>query len=246
MFKHRGNNRTFRHNFRLAAFLSFTAGLVNICGVLALGVLTTNITGHFAYFAEGVLKKDDLFGVYFLLYIIAFLAGSFVSSFLTEYLIVKNSKAPHTLSMFLEILILLILGLYGNYFINHGFDKRLLASFLLFAMGVQNSLVSKISNSTVRTTHLTGLFTDLGIELSQLFFFKEQSQRQKLLHSINLRLGIVAFFFSGCVSGGFLFVAIKFKTLLVAAFILILAMVYDNILLRFYKIRKNIKPSITI
>jgi hypothetical protein len=26
--------------------------------------------------------------------------------------------------------------------------------------------VTKISQSTIRTTHLTGLFTDLGIELS--------------------------------------------------------------------------------
>ena len=39
----------------------------------------------------------------------------------------------------------------------------------MFAMGLQNALVTKISNATVRTTHLTGLFTDLGIELSQLF-----------------------------------------------------------------------------
>lgn len=243
MFKHRGNSRTFRHNFRLAAFLSFVAGLVNICGVLALGVLTTNITGHFAYFAESVLKKDDLFGVYFLLYIIAFLAGSFISSLITEYFLIKGSRTPHSMSIFIEILILLTLGLYGDYFINCGFDKRVLASLLLFAMGLQNSLVSKISNSTVRTTHLTGLFTDLGIELSQLFFYHGENERQKLLHSINLRLGIIAFFFSGCVCGGFLFLIMKFKMLLIAAFIMILALIYDYFLLRFYKIKKNLRPN---
>jgi uncharacterized membrane protein YoaK (UPF0700 family) len=37
-------------------------------------------------------------------------------------------------------------------------------------MGLQNALVTKVSQATVRTTHLTGLFTDLGIEFSQLFF----------------------------------------------------------------------------
>jgi uncharacterized membrane protein YoaK (UPF0700 family) len=243
MFKHKGNSRTFRHNFRLAVFLSFVAGLVNICGVLALGVLTTNITGHFAYFAEGVSKKENLFGAYFLLYIVAFLTGSFVSSLLTEYFIVKESKAPHSLSIFLEILILLAMGLYGDSFINRGFDKHLLASSLLFAMGLQNSLVSKISNSTVRTTHLTGLFTDLGIELSHLFFLNSESERKKLLHSINLRLGIIAFFFSGCVIGGFLFFVMKFKMLIVASFIMILALIYDNILLRFYMIKKNLRPN---
>jgi uncharacterized membrane protein YoaK (UPF0700 family) len=45
-------------------------------------------------------------------------------------------------------------------------------------MGVQNSMVTQISNSIVRTTHLTGLFTDLGIELSQLFFIKKPNERK--------------------------------------------------------------------
>ena len=221
MFRHRGKARTFQHNLRLAVFLSFVAGVVNICGVLALGVLTTNVTGHFAYFAESVSKGDELFGVHFLLYIVAFLAGSFVSSLLTEYFIAREHKAPHTLSIFLEILILSVMGFSGDYLINHGFDKRVLA--------------------IARTTHLTGLFTDLGIELSQLFFYNEEAQRSRLLHSIKLRLGIIAFFFAGCAIGGFLFFPFRLKTLLLAAFIMILALLYDNMLLRLYKIRKYFK-----
>lgn len=243
MFRHRGSSRTFLHNFRLAAFLSFVAGLVNICGVLALGVLTTNVTGHFAYFAEGALNKGDLFGAYFLLYIVAFLAGSFVSSLLTEYLLIKGSKAPHSLAIMVEIAILLTMGLLGDYFMSSGIDKRFLASLLLFAMGLQNSLVSKISNSTVRTTHLTGLFTDLGIELGKLFFPNEENEKKKLLHSIKLRLGIIVFFFSGCASGGFLFLAMKFKVLIIAAAIMVLALVYDNMLLKFYRFRKQLRPG---
>ena len=43
-------------------------------------------------------------------------------------------------------------------------------------MGLQNALVTKVSQSVVRTTHLTGLFTDLGIELSQLFFYRKMSE----------------------------------------------------------------------
>ena len=63
-------------------------------------------------------------------------------------------------------------------------NPNIIACSLLFAMGLQNSLVTKISNATVRTTHLTGLFTDLGIELSQLFFYKEPQMKQKLYSSI--------------------------------------------------------------
>jgi uncharacterized membrane protein YoaK (UPF0700 family) len=219
------------------------AGLVNICGVLALGVLTTNVTGHFAYFAEGVAMQHELFGAYFIFYILSFLAGSFASSFINEYYILRKSKAPNSLAIALEITILLVIGLFGDYLIARGFERRIIACFLLFAMGLQNSLVSKISNSAVRTTHLTGLFTDLGIELSQLFFYKEGGQRQKLLHSISLRLGIVAFFFSGCVIGGFLFLSLHTRTLIVGALVLVLALIYDNIRLRFYRVRKNLQHT---
>ena len=169
MFRHKGKARTFRHNFRLATFLSFIAGIVNICGVLALGVLTTNVTGHFAYFAETVLKKGNVAGIYFLLYILAFLAGSFVSGMLTEYFTSKDHNAPHNAAMFTEIFLLTATGLFGDAIVGSGHYLPQLACVLLFAMGLQNSLVSKISNSAVRTTHLTGLFTDLGIELSAVF-----------------------------------------------------------------------------
>jgi len=243
MFRHKGKARTFTHNFRLAAFLSFIAGIVNICGVLALGVLTTNVTGHFAYFAEGVLKKSDTFGVQFLFYLLAFLSGSFISSLLTEYYIHKEKRSPHNAAMLLEILLLLIIGLFGNRFINDGISKPLLACTLLFAMGLQNSLVSKVSSSAVRTTHLTGLFTDLGIELSQLFFYKEANQRQQLLRSIGLHSGIIFFFFAGCVAGGICYLFIGLNTLVVATIILILTLIYDNLTLGYYRVRRRLRTG---
>jgi len=241
MFRHKGKARTFKHNFRLAAFLSFIAGLVNICGVLALGVLTTNVTGHFAYFAENIIKGNNLSGLYFLFYILAFLLGSFVSSFLTEYFTAKGNESPHSPAMFLEIFLLVITGAAGGFLVNKGIALELLACTMLFTMGLQNSLVSKISNSAVRTTHLTGLFTDLGIEISQLFFYKEESQRKRLLNSIGLRGGIIAFFFLGCTVGGFLYLSIKFKTLIVAAIILFIALIYDQLRIGYYKVRKRLK-----
>lgn len=60
-----------------------------------------------------------------------------------------------------------MIGIFGSNLMLE--NSNIIAFSLLFAMGLQNALVTKISNATVRTTHLTGLFTDLGIELSQLF-----------------------------------------------------------------------------
>jgi uncharacterized membrane protein YoaK (UPF0700 family) len=229
MFRHRNSERTLMHNVMLAGFLCFTAGIVNICGVLQLGTLTTNVTGHFAYFAENVLRGQIMVGFSFLFFILAFLAGSFVSSLLTEYCLAKKYSSPHNPALFIEITLLLALGLGGNYLLAQGVSRAALASVLLFTMGLQNSLVGSISNSAVRTTHLTGLFTDLGIEFSQLFFYREASQRKQLTNSIKLRGSIIAFFFLGCAVGGLLYAWLNFAILVVAAITLITALFYDTV-----------------
>lgn len=66
MFRHKGKNRTFIHNLRLATLLSFVAGIVNITGVLAVKTLTTNVTGHFAYFAEELMLNNYSAAITFL------------------------------------------------------------------------------------------------------------------------------------------------------------------------------------
>ena len=111
-------------------------------------------------------------------------------------------------------------------------SPNLLAYSLLFAMGLQNSLVTTISNATVRTTHLTGLFTDLGIELSQLFFYKLKEQKDKLYSSIKLRLTIILFFFLGGLLGGIFYSSIQLYVLVIAALILLIGLIYDDIKLK--------------
>ena len=96
-------------------------------------------------------------------------------------------------------------------------------------MGLQNALVTKISKATVRPTHLTGLFTDLGIELSQLFFYRGPAERHKLSRSIYLRATLITFFFAGGVIGGFLYHRFGLRALLFSAGSLVIALLYDTI-----------------
>lgn len=116
---------------------------------------------------------------------------------------------------------------------------NLIACSLLFAMGLQNSLVTRISNATVRTTHLTGLFTDLGIELSQLFFYSEKDAREKLFSSIKLRLTIISFFFIGGIIGGIFYSKFGLLVLLIGSLSLILGMVFDNVKLKIKLLQKK-------
>lgn len=239
MFRHQGKNRTFIHNLRLATLLSFVAGIVNVTGVLSVQTLTTNITGHFAYFAEEIMKRDYAAAITFFVFTVFFLFGAFTSNFLAELISRKHPNLSHVIPIALEMIILISVGIFGVQSSLSSSEGKWIAFAMLFAMGIQNSLVTKISQSTVRTTHLTGLFTDLGIELSQLFFYKKPEENKKLKTSIYLRLSIIIFFFIGCISGGFLFNVLKMKTLFVAATFLLFALLYDYIRVQFYVIKRK-------
>lgn len=230
MFKHHGKTRTLSHNLRIASLLSFVAGIVNVAGFLAVQKLTTNVTGHFAFFVDEIFKLNFWNGFVYFLYIFFFFLGSFVSNYLVELISQKTERNIYVFPASIEILILFSLGILGGNLIPENPD--IIACSLLFAMGLQNSLVTKISNATVRTTHLTGLFTDLGIELSQLFFYKETEMKQKLYSSIKLRLTIISFFFIGGIIGGIFYVKIKLKVLFIAGIALVFGLIYDNIKLK--------------
>lgn len=197
MFRHKGKNRTFIHNLRLAVLLSFVAGIVNITGVLALKTLTTNVTGHFAYFAEEIMRQDSTAAITFLVLTLFFLLGAFTSNFISEWVAKTNSSLSYVVPIALEITLLIAVAFFGSTSDLSSLEGKTIAFTMLFAMGIQNSLVTKISQSTVRTTHLTGLFTDLGIELSQLFFYKKPEENKKLKTNIYLRFSIISSFFAG-------------------------------------------------
>ncbi|WP_244095154.1 DUF1275 domain-containing protein [Pedobacter alluvionis] len=72
MFRHKGKGHTYSHNLKLASILSTVAGIVNISGVLSVHTLTTNVTGHFAFFSEQLFLKNYNMAFTYLYYILFF------------------------------------------------------------------------------------------------------------------------------------------------------------------------------
>lgn len=239
MFKHQGSRRSLKHNLKIASLLSFVAGIVNVAGFLAVQRLTTNVTGHFAFFVDEVFKLNFWDGFVYFLYIFYFLLGAFTSSFLMELTLRKKGTSIHLFPVVIEILILAVIALRGEEWVLHYANS--IACALLFAMGLQNSLVTRISNSTVRTTHLTGLFTDLGIDISQLFFTKDKVLRAKHTSLIKLRFTIISFFFIGGIVGGVFYTKMRLQVLFVGALVLLLGLIYDNIKLYSLVLKRRYK-----
>jgi uncharacterized membrane protein YoaK (UPF0700 family) len=238
MFRHQGNARTLSHNLSIASILSFVAGIVNVAGFLAVQSLTTNVTGHFAFFIDEIFKFNFWSSFIYFLYIFSFFLGAFFSGLLVEIKLRKDESAIYLIPVIIEISILFSVAIFGKYLIIN--NPKIIACSLLFAMGLQNSLVTKISNATVRTTHLTGLFTDLGIELSQLFFYKQPALKIKLYSLIKLRLTIIGFFFLGGIISGVLYEKFQLGVLIIATLVLVTGLIYDTIKLKIILLKRKI------
>ena len=234
MFRHKGKRRSYGHNLRLASILSFVAGIVNIVGLLSVNVLTTNVTGHFAFFSSTFVSEEFSNAVIYLWFLVSFLAGAFCSNLISETIVRIRENLSYVVPILLEIILLVLVATL------HFNKPDVLACILLFAMGLQNALVTRVSQSVVRTTHLTGIFTDLGIELSQLLFYKTANENFTLKRSIYLKLAIILCFFAGGIAGGFAYSYLKLTVLLIASFCLVLALLYDYILLKFYVIKRKV------
>jgi uncharacterized membrane protein YoaK (UPF0700 family) len=99
---------------------------------------------------------------------------------------------------------------------------------LCFIMGLQNAIVTKLSQAEIRTTHMTGVVTDLGIELGRLIYWNRintaneihfvRANREKLfIHALVLGL-----FFVGGLVGAVAFKHFGFSATLPLALLLVI------------------------
>lgn len=234
MFRHLGSKRTYLHNLRLAVLLCFTAGFVNAAGFLAFLVLTTNVTGHAALLAVNLTEGDYRSVTIVALWLFLFLLGAFCSSIYINK-VGRSKPYAYTLPLVVEILILCLIAATGHKFDGSVRKTEIFAGSLLFAMGMQNALVSMVSGSVVRTTHLTGIFTDLGIDLSLISLEKNKLQTD-IRRRILLRIMIILFFLGGGIVGGYSFLNISYPAFFVPALVLVIAIFYDYFRVKWSKI----------
>jgi uncharacterized membrane protein YoaK (UPF0700 family) len=121
--------------------------------------------------------------------------------------------------------------------ISFGFTGRVFAGgrvlgtvmLLCFTMGLQNAIITKLSNSVIRTTHVTGMVTDIGIALGRIVFSTAREPGVSIsreLATLRLLASLVVLFFVGGVTGalGFKHVGFFFTVPLSAILVLLAIM----------------------
>lgn len=189
--------------------MAFQAGLLNIGGLLITGNFISHVTGFVTFFGHHLVQGEWSRALGMLNVPVFFLLGTMVSGYFIDSRMRagKNPKYVVTFGlMFVLILFVFLLGVMGGW---GGFQDEILRDekywalvTLCFVCGVQNATISTVSRSVVRTTHLTGIVTDLGIGLVRIFSKAAPAEEKEL--NI-MRIGIVSFFILGSIAGAFFY-----------------------------------------
>ena len=213
-----GDQRNISIDIRLAVLLAGIAGALNAAGFQAVGLFSANMTGNVSALSDhlglGQFSAAALFGSL----IVLFIAGAFVSGLLIEAGRKRQVRAIYAFSIALEGLLLLLLG--GLDVIVHTLDQSFsLVLGLSFVMGLQNAATTRISNARVRTTHVSGMATDIGLGIAALCG-GGGPEREDALARLRLYTSTIIAFLIGGVLGAILYLLIGGYLLIITAAIL--------------------------
>ncbi len=227
MLRNYSNSRTLGDNIRLGTLTAFTAGTINIASLLIFLSFTSNVTGHYAIFAAEISKGNWSQVAVVGLWIFLFFFGGFVSNFIVITFNKKSKYFAHSMPLLLEIACLLFVGIYGQLYYRKTLEEtELLVALMLFATGLQNGLTASISNFSVKTTHLTGTTTDLGI-LFSMFTKKEFRKNGELVARAKLLMSIMVSYVLGAVFSGLTYYYLEFRVFYVISLCLLVVIGYD-------------------
>jgi uncharacterized membrane protein YoaK (UPF0700 family) len=216
-----GAARTSNIDLVLAGLLSSIAGALNAVGFLIAGSFTANMTGNISAFADYVADGAIPIAFSFLGLVGAFICGAAIAAFAIQAGDRRHLRSVYALAIAAEAIILVLVG--SALVMSSATEtETFLVIVLSFVMGLQNAVTTMISRARVRTTHVSGMATDIGIELAALVGDEESRQEAapKLrLHSLTL----VCFAFGGFCGAVLFQVVGNWLFMIAAAFLLFIA-----------------------
>ena len=202
-----GRTRTIQANRRLGVALAFIAGATNAGGFLAVRQYTSHMTGIVSSMADSIALGDLGLVLTGVGAVLSFLIGAASCAVLVNVARRRQMQSEYALPLLFEALLLLSFGLLGARLSRiEGLFVPATVMLLCFIMGLQNAVITKISKAEIRTTHITGIVTDIGIELGKLVYWNAPgSAAEPAVRADRVRLrvlsSLLASFFIGGVVG---------------------------------------------
>ncbi len=243
MLTHEGKERSFAATTILAVILSSVAGMVNASGFFAVGAYTSHVTGHVSMAGDEFAQGRRGAATAALALVALFIIGAITASLFVEGA-KRLGRAPYAGALITEAAILVVIAGASAWIpLPAGGFQLVLTALLCFAMGMQNALVTRISDAVIRTTHLTGVATDIGIEIAAVvFWFRDRAKgkgamgwitalfeapRVREARRLLLHLAIFGSFLAGAVIGPMLYLRRGHLAMLLPAGLILLLVAFD-------------------
>ena len=206
--------RSPKTNIQLGAYMAFVAGAVNAGGFLAISRYTSHMSGIISAIGDDLALNDFISVLGGLSLLLSFLFGAATTAIIVNWGHRRKIHSEFALPLFLEAALLLVFGLVGtNLNLYLPLTVPAIALLLCFVMGLQNAIVTKASKAEIRTTHMTGVITDIGIEVGKLIYWNKSTQANEAgyVRANREKLKTHLFIFGMFLIGGIIG-AISFKT----------------------------------
>jgi uncharacterized membrane protein YoaK (UPF0700 family) len=190
-----GPARSSRANRHLGVTLAFVAGAINAGGFIAVHQYTSHLTGVISSAADNLVSGAWNLALAAFGAALAFMLGSACTALTVNYGRRRGLASEYALPLLVEALLLLAFG---------ALSVSATVMLLCFMMGLQNALITKLSQAEIRTTHLTGIVTDIGIEVGRMLYWNRDPAQPKVAANrarLRLLVSLLLGFFSGAVAG---------------------------------------------
>jgi uncharacterized membrane protein YoaK (UPF0700 family) len=186
--------------------LALIAGSVNAAALLGFQhQAVSHLTGITTLLGMKVVFGDLPAAGHLLLVVACFVVGAIISGILIRDEVLQLGRR-YGAALLLEAAMLLLAmatlnrgSTYGHFFVS-------------VACGLQNAMATTYSGAVLRTTHVTGLFTDLGIVIGHRIRGIGVDPRR-----VKMYLVLILGYFVGCVVGTFSFIKVRYFALNIPA-----------------------------
>lgn len=210
-----------RLNIGIWLSLAFQSGIINTGGFLACHRFVTHTTGFATLIGVELAQDNLILSLGMLTVPVFFLLGAMISAYFIDHNLLRAKKPRYSVVLFLMTLCMAVITIAGalGFFGSFGEDLILTRDYVLLALlclasGLQNACITSAFGAVVRTTHLTGTTTDLGIGLVRIISGIHHHTFRQEYRATLIRAGLIGFFILGSFSS-FLFQQIKYLGFLI-------------------------------
>jgi uncharacterized membrane protein YoaK (UPF0700 family) len=200
MLVHEGATRSPTVDIVLATCLAFVAGGVNSAGFVAFGYFSANMTGNVSMISDHISLSTPVIALAFATIVAMFIIGATVAALLIEMGKRRHLMNIYAATLLCEAALLIAVGLY-HFGAGRTANGLLTAGILSLTMGIQNAASTRISDGRVRTTHVSGVATDLGVGIALLIHRRRPTDTPQILERLKLHTATILSFLLGGIAG---------------------------------------------